>query len=430
MKTQIIKIIPCLLAGFILSACVGAVTIPSSVAEKKTGSEPIVLDPATILINRCIMDDNANDASCAPAVTENSCITDPFGAACDLTFTDFYETARANRISFCRKDSTNNLCVSAVKSVCDESPLDADLCFNDNTYYQSQESMCETDPTSPLCETTVSRVCGRDSLNVLCAGNETYYTAQKTACETYSTDTRCAQTIARVCSVDSLESLCVGEVAHFTAQKTACADESNSPSCPLIITELCDKTPFDTFCQSTNLTLRDIPISLHGGFQTTSDNTPRGSCYANGYFTSYYAGCWSHVPNVINIQPLNNTNIGTAIYAGAVTVQYASNSTRNYRRREYVYDYKPALTQNIDIIANFGDNTLSYSGDLVSNSNPFNINGNFTDRGIITGTVDFRGSETILYGLIGQNEAIGVFSDGSGNSSFAGGFTATRQPAE
>ncbi len=39
MKTQIIKIIPCLLAGFILSACVGAVNLPSSETEKTDKTE-------------------------------------------------------------------------------------------------------------------------------------------------------------------------------------------------------------------------------------------------------------------------------------------------------------------------------------------------------------------------------------------------------
>ena len=249
MKTQIIKIIPCLLAGFILSACVGAVNVPSSVAEKKTESEPIVLDPETVLINRCIMDDNASDASCAPAVMENSCITDPFGAACDLTFTDFYETARVNRINFCRKDSTNNLCAGAIENVCDKTPFDADLCFNDNTYYQTHESMCKTDPTAPRCEKTVNRVCSYDPLNAgLCFGDDTYNTARERVCR-YRNDGRCATTVSRVCGTDPFNTeLCFRDNSYDSMREITCADESDSPRCQTTVSRVCRADSLDMLC--------------------------------------------------------------------------------------------------------------------------------------------------------------------------------------
>ncbi len=256
MKTQIIKIIPCLVAGFILSACVGAVNIPSEVAEKvikTTEPEPIVLDPATILINRCIMDDNANDASCATAVKENSCITDPFGAACDLTFADYYKTAQANRISFCRDNYDFDFCQSAgddIKNICLADPFDK-LCFivSASSYNNARETTCAEEIDSVRCETTISRVCFSDSLNVLCAGNENYYPAQKTACTNDNTDPRCESTIARVCDVDSLDAVCNGLTAYFPMQKTACeSGNKNHAECRSTLTRICGADSLDVFC--------------------------------------------------------------------------------------------------------------------------------------------------------------------------------------
>ena len=56
--------------------------------------EPIVVNPNDNLIKRCITTDLASDASCAPIVADHPCIEDPFGGACDITFTDYYKTAQ------------------------------------------------------------------------------------------------------------------------------------------------------------------------------------------------------------------------------------------------------------------------------------------------------------------------------------------------
>ncbi len=538
MKTQIIKIIPCLLAGFILSACVGAVNVPSDVAEKKTGSEPIVLDPETILINRCIMDDNAKALSCASIVEDNPCITDPFDVACDITFANFYKTAQANRISFCRDNYDSDFCQSAgddIKNICLADPFDK-LCFivSASSYNNARETTCAEETDSMRCETTISRVCSSDSLDALCFGNETYYPAQKTACArelnsdrcapiiaracdadvldtlcnglaTYFTmqetacerddknRAKCASTITRVCDADSLDRLCDGEAAYypaqktacestpdssqcapiiaslitwicdadsldalcagnktyfpaqeiactsepnsdrcapivartceanvlnglcngkatyFTMQKTACEREPNSASCAPIIVGLCVEIPFDALCQSVNLTLRDLPALPNDNFRITNYSSPSGRC-------SNFSNCFVRIPEVIDIKPLNNTNTGMATYTGLIALSYLSGVDWN-------------INESIDIIANFDNNTLSYSGNLGTFSYPFSINGNFTDRGLITGKAILRSREVSLIGLIGQNKAIGVFAD-EGRSrmgSFAGGFTATRQ---
>ena len=155
-----------------------------------------------------------------------------------------------------------------------------------------------------------------------------------------------------------------------------------------------------------------------------------------GVFNSYSIYCIAKIPNLINIKPLNNTDTGTATYAGLVVVQHGGNYSS---RDSNGYTYNSALTKNIDIIVNFDDKTLSYSGNLVfrdasraysqSASYKFSINGDFTDRGILTGIVNFNSygfwdTKAPLIGLIGEDELIGIFSS---KESFAGGFTATRQ---
>ena len=267
MKTQIIKIIPCLLAGFILSACVGSVNVPSGVAEKKTESEPIVLDPATILINRCIMDDNASDASCASAVKENSCITDPFGAACDLTFTDFYETARVNRISFCRTKNDDNLCTGAIENVCDKNPFDG-LCANG--FYTPRNQIiteCRTDKTGSLCPQAIKRACSDNPFDMLC--DESFEIARNntiTACRSNVGSNFisfvCSNAIEIVCSDNPFDTLC-NRNFETTRNKIIgeCRMDNTGNHCPQAIEKICLANPFDGLCNDGFQTARDDIIT-------------------------------------------------------------------------------------------------------------------------------------------------------------------------
>ncbi len=115
-----------------------------------------------------------------------------------------------------------------------------------------------------------------------------------------------------------------------------------------------------------------------------------------------------------DIPPLkDNNNNGIIIYAGSVSMQY-------YNKHGHIKD----ITENINIIVNFDNNTLRYSGQVASNS--FNINGSFTDKGVIDGSVNFAGNETILRGNIGQNESAGRFTSQKDSIDFGGGFTVYR----
>ena len=459
MKTQIIKIIPCLLAGFILSACVGAVNIPSEVAEKvikttdpdpvveKTAvviiddkdPEPIVVDPEVALINRCIIGDNLKDSSCAPIVSEHPCIRDPFGVACDITFADYYKTAQANRISFCRENYDSNFCKSArddIKNICLADPFDS-FCFflSASSYNNARETTCAGEKDSPRCETTISRVCSTDSFNALCVGNETYYPAQKRVCESEPNSERCRLTLARVCTDDIFNPYCVNAEAYHPARMTACESEPTSARCRPTIERVCPETPFNTLCQSVNLTLSDLPASNH---ILRSGNLKEGTCLWDD-FRPFHICYGVILPDVINITPLNDTNTGTATYTGVLSV---------YGERGYNFD-----DRNIDLIVNFKDKTIITSGNLYRLPSDFvasfSINGSFTDRGQITGTFTLQrygiesALEAELIGLIGQEEIFGGFANGESlpprfscrtdyrcGNKFAGGFTATRQPQQ
>ncbi len=162
------------------------------------------------------------------------------------------------------------------------------------------------------------------------------------------------------------------------------------------------------------LTLADLPAHPNDNFISTSDNSPSGSCVQS--VATHYSRqrCEGKIPSTINIAPLNDSNTGIATYSGSVSVNY-------YKGRSDALDG----AGKIDVTVNFSNNTLRYAG--VIEKNAFNINGSFTDRGVITGSVNFGGSgDAPLIGLIGQNEAMGVFASGTPRGQYAGGFTLLR----
>ncbi|MCA8835621.1 MAG: hypothetical protein K8953_11115, partial [Proteobacteria bacterium] len=292
-----------------LSACVGAVNVPSEVAEKvitttdpdpvikKTAvviiddkePEPIVVDPQVAFISRCSMDGNANDASCAPIVADNPCIRDPFGAACDITFANFYKTAQANRISFCRENPKHDLCISAIANVCTDNPLDADLCFNDNTYYKTQESMCEADPTAPRCETTVSRVCARNAFDTnLCFGNSDYNNSRETTCTREPNSVRCETITMRICTNDIFNPYCANAEAYHPAQYAVCEGEPNSERCEATITRVCDADSLDVICtgKATYFSRQQVECERRESNSERCDATYARVCeIPSGYYT-------------------------------------------------------------------------------------------------------------------------------------------------
>ncbi len=544
MKIQIIKIIPCLLAGFILSACVGAVNVPegavdsikTSVEDKEP--EPIVVKPANPCIanpfgDTCGADFNnarkaicteSNSNQCAPII-KRVCEADSLDALCadeESYFLAQYAT--------CRRNNTNPRCALTIRRICDNNIFDR-LCDGLATYYPAQKTACASELNSARCVSTIRRVCENDIFNRYCSKATAYNSARKAACErmplyadcgatiervcnenpfnpfcyndelylsdsyfyerkktcinepfsdrcvpivakacgadsrdqlckaqefacSYARNSRkCAPIIERVCTKDSLDKLCNRLTTYYPAQEMACASEPDSPRCAPTLARVCGKNAFDALCLSKNLTLKDIPTPPSNIFQRNDGGSwGRGGCRPDWrtYRISYDYACFVGLPSGIDsdtsIEPLNSNNSGTATYAGSVSVEYLVNRPPSSSDDDRIKN----ITKNIDITVDFELNTLSYSGNLglnafnissFSNSGQitFNINGSFTDRGQITGSVRFNGAfahtcsrcnyEGItgdLFGLIGQNEMFGIFGGGDGDE-FAGGFTATRK---
>ena len=455
MKTQIIKIIPCLLVGFILSACVGAVNLADG------ATHPCIATPFSDTCGGAEFNDarkaaciGSNSNQCAPIITR-VCEADSLDALCADR-----ETYYSAQHTACRGESDSARCALTITRVCDANPLDA-LCTGKEAYYSVQKTACESEPNSYRCTATYTRVCDgdvfspycvnaeshyparktacesepnsercapiiaractADSLDVLCTGKEAYYPAQKTACENEPNSERCRVTYARVCDGDVFNPYCANAEAHFPARKTACESEPNSERCRATFRQVCDETPFGNVCQLRNLKQHDLPDNNYPISDTNSFRPycPNQKLPAGVYFGYDYNPCTLQLPNNIDIVPLNNNNKGTSIYTGTLKSSYYGD-----------FSSPSSIVKNIDIIVNFDNNTLSYSGHF--RSIPFSINGSFTDRGIITGSAnlqrDYDNLNAPLIGLIGQTEMIGGFLyTRAGSNKITGGFTATRK---
>ncbi len=344
---------------------------------------------------------------CAPIIIR-ICSADSLNFLCEGDETYF----AAQEIA-CEKTPNNYRCIPTTTRLCNKN-LFQDFC-NSNLNIIARERVCQDEPNSDRCAPIVARVCDVDFLDMLCSKQENYFSRQYQTCKSEPTSPRCAPTVLRVCAVNAFDKICDNNKNYYSFKETACAGKPNSEKCAPTVARVCDKNAFGVFCQSVNLTLEDIPELPYDYFHTRGSGNPSGSCGGRTFDSSYY-GCTGLIIRHINIKPLNNTNRGTAIYAGHVNFAYFSNSNQNI-----------SSSQTVDITADFDNNTLSYSGNLVSSSSSvfaFSMDGAFTNRGLITGTVNFDSSEGQLLGLIGQDKAIGVFSN---KVLFAGGFTTTRQ---
>ena len=347
---------------------------------------------------------------CRPTIAR-VCGANIFNSLCKENFNNAREL-------ICAGESNSNRCAPTIVRVCDADSLDR-LCNGLTAYFPMQRIACESgDKNRSECSSTIARICGADKFDSLCGSNYNY--ARKNICSYESNSERCVPTIRRVCGANAFDTLCGSN--YDSAREMVCIAEPNSPRCYPTLDRVCGVNAFGTLCQLSNLTLRHLPARPNNRFNSTRADDPSAVC--NPYCTAY-------IPDIINIKPLNNANTGTATYTGA----FSFHSTLHDRN-------SPALTQ-IDIIADFDNNTLSYSGNVgydehigyYGDNNPrhnFHINGTFTDRGILTGNVSFNLHGANLIGLIGQDEAIGVFasiraSRFSGDEEFAGGFRVLRE---
>ena len=437
--------------------------------------EPIVVDPEVALINRCTTKDLASDASCAPIVADHPCIRDPFGGACDITFTDYYKTAQANRISFCRENPTNNLCTGAIKNICDKTPFDADLCFSNNAYHQTHESMCEADPTAPHCETTVSRICKGNVFHGFCYDTPLYESARIDDCIIGGNAglARCTGAFtAEHCALNPFSVNCDNENYISTARDNRvnfCKSASGSDGICASFTA-CEANPYGAGCgthfdykkvptakswlQSFNEPLPKVPNTVNpkneflqgtetgldfGEAQGYNGNDPivttltLGRDSADGIaFFSGGIGDESYHYHYVGI--LSNTDLGNARTETTGTAEWDGTFYLRGLHR---------ISRNFTLTVNFGDGdqagtiatSFRYSDSSVS------LKGNFDSNGVIRGDTTIYNNAIrtdnsltrlsgTLHGLIGQEGAIGIFiSNPNIAVRYSGGFVA-RPPDE
>ncbi len=89
-------------------------------------------------------------------------------------------------------------------------------------------------------------------------------------------------------------------------------------------------------------------------------------------------------------------NKGIVRYSGSVSVVYPN-----------THGYTQNKTENIDVIVNFDNKTIRYSGQVAQNA--FRIDAEFDDDGYGFGEVGFGGGESSMNLRIGQYEINGSF---------------------
>ncbi len=360
-------------------------------------------DDRVTRINDCITGGNASDASqCGTAIAEHECINNPFASDCADDFTDYYETARANRIQFCLDSTTidniktsnlkNSLCTNSdtVAAICTYAPF-ASICFDGDTYKTTRADKindCRTNTTDPSCTGVTAspnavaweyRLKNRDDNPIILTSAP-------------STTNRRNQFLKDL-EDKSAGNLDSGEIkGDITVQASGSLNLQTA-----------------TFNGTTPL----------GG--DAADGVAYFSGRVNGQGPQYhYAGIFSGTDLGA---PVTQTS-GTASWVGRFQ---AINFTTN---EEFVLE--------IDF-----DGTGDKAGYIKafvqarSWSRHFYIDGSYNAHGVITGTVDFgiftnddrdgstRTPNGTLTGLIGQDGAVGAFhSNHTGGGGYAGGFVA------
>ncbi|MCA8836001.1 MAG: transferrin-binding protein-like solute binding protein [Proteobacteria bacterium] len=396
------------------------------------------------------------DAQAHYSARETACRSEPNSERCKATYARICtnsvlssycvnsEAHHPAQKTACKRYPLSDQCRPTITRVCGADVLDT-LCRL-TRYYNARVAACISNNTDPRCASHIAGECSSNPFHTICLGLPEYFTARFTECELYEynkrsyirtqdkryytqfsrTDGQCAPTTERVCGGDdALNSYCDGLTQYEPARKAACNSDNPDPRCPPIMAQLCIDTPFDTACQKNNLTYYDLyDLSVSLSFNTWRRLPTQYICNHNQFTRS--PNCYFNLSTTINITPLNDTNTGTATYTGGLRIVYDNNDYSEAERADpnYEYEYENQTT-NINLVVNFGDNSLSYSGMIATNA--FSINGNFTDRGQITGTANFRDTEATLFGLIGQTEMIGAFATGYKDKAFTGGFTATRE---
>ncbi len=357
-------------------------------------------DDRVTRINDCITGGNASDASqCGTAIAEHECINNPFASDCVDDFTDYYETARTNRIQFCLDNTiidniktsnlTNGLCTNSdtVAGICDYAPF-ASVCFDNNDYdtvRATKYPTCHADPSVPSCTGVTDRpnaIAWADSL--------AKQTVPVILTDAPSTTNRSNQFLK------DLEDKSAGNLD--VGDRVGDIVVSSSGSLNLSTATFNGTTPLD-------------------GDAADGVAYFRGSVNGEGR-VYYYSGIFSGTDLGAPLGPRATDGKTTASWVGKFqTVGHNVN-------RDFVLEVDYA-NKTVDAFVVWP----------AVSSYHFYLEGNYDDKGIITGdfnlsnfrnknrkTKNFTYITGVVTGLIGQDGAVGAFH--SSNYGYTGGFVA------
>ncbi len=409
-------------------------------------------------VNFCIFGDNASSPRCANAIIAYPCIIEPFADGCekniDITNND---QAIYNRFSFCLKaDNANN-------DLCEEANKAANNCI-----------------VNPFFDCSLARIFRRHILP-----------ARKNRADFCSDSTNLNHNL---CSKDIIDCIAnpFGEVCNIALlgynrirkiEFCGVRDNVNNPSCASILESPTAATwlqSFDTKLSTTPNTPETKNRFVHG---TTTGLVSSGIDFSSVRFSHNFGRIY-----YLNFTQLGNiTSDGTNgvafyrtgfsetghfddythyYYAGILSGAGVGGSFTQLRARwggspeafnssyggEWAGYFKHIINpyENIPfkLMVNFNEGVSSgtikssiRTDDSCSVCKHYLINGNFDDKGLITGTVVFgestNANPTVLLndskipgtltGIIGGAGALGAFiSDKSGPDGYAGGFIARR----
>lgn len=112
---------------------------------------------------------------------------------------------------------------------------------------------------------------------------------------------------------------------------------------------------------------------------------------------------------------------GTATFTGTFQATEVRNITVS---NNIVSGLPSAVSDNITLTANFGNNTLTGT----SNQGRLVVNGSVSGSSALSGSVTLNGVSGTLSGLAGSDQTYGVFHGNNDSTIFAGGFAAYRIP--
>ncbi len=393
-----------LMSGVILTACVGAVNVPTNTAND--------VDPEAAIIGRCIMEDLATDASCAPIVKKHPCILNPFGGACDVAFPDYYKLVQTNRISFCRKNDNDNLCADAIENVCGNNPFDG-LCGSYETARTKIIGYCSDGKTmdNNRCPQFVSN-CLLKPFSAGCSHNSFQDRRESRIrfCGVLANkdNPTCAVILSRVTTASFLQSFdeplptTAGELENQFVQGTATGlDLDNANNQDL-------RTPtFHTLNLATGHGSQNLGGDITDGvalFRHITPSTHRLRSRNRNHYVGILSGTDLGLPLT--------TETSSGIWNGGFYVFGNSIDSVSY---------------DFILTVNFGAGVQA--GTITASVDRYSLTGNFDSNGVIKGDVEFSLGDNVysadLRGLIGEQGAVGVFiGDRIDGLGYAGGFVA------